>query len=62
MHIKYDWNTDELKLKPMRAAFLQIPDNCYFVELNFKQIKKCIDRLNNVKAKFTKEENFEKCQ
>lgn len=61
MKIHYDWAKDEEKLNGVKTALKAIPVDVEFVDLNFNQIKKTREKLNNIMKKLAKEEKFEEC-
>lgn len=60
--VNYDWNTDELKVRGVKDAFANVPDNCQFLELNFNKIKKAKEKLGNIMSKLVKEQQYLKCE
>jgi len=44
---KYNWESDALKLKPIRDAAAQLPA-CNYIEPNFVQIKNALNRSNDL--------------
>ena len=56
----YNWNSDPLKLKPIKDLAQNIP-NISFRQPNFVQIKNGLNRCDNLIKSFLKYENYTAC-
>lgn len=56
----YNWETDNLKLKPIRESASQFPNSSY-TEPNFVQINNSFKRLDNLIKNLANQQDFGKC-
>lgn len=56
----YNWETDPLKLKPIREAAAPFPP-CRYIEPSFTQIKNAFNRVDNLIKTYAQQRDFKKC-